>query len=252
MKARQQSSTGYPIPFLLVSSTDHVTPVTGAGPTVNISKNGGAFAAAAGVVTEVGNGWYQLAGHAGDRSTLGVLLIQATATGADPANDSYDVVPWNPFDASLGLANLDAPVSSRSIYAGADTPGTTTLVGRLTALRAANLDNLALAPPTTLQISAAVADQPLAGHTLAGTIGAALNAGSPAAIADQMLQRNLAGGLNGGRTVRDALRIHRNKVVIDPAAGTITVYAEDDSTVAWSGTLTTDATAAPITGVDPL
>ena len=43
---------------------------------------------------------------------------------------------------STRLANLDAAVSSRSTYAGADTPGTTTLLARLTAGRATNLDNL--------------------------------------------------------------------------------------------------------------
>jgi hypothetical protein len=40
------------------------------------------------------------------------------------------------------LANLDAAVSSRSTYAGADTAGTTTLLTRLTALRAGYLDLL--------------------------------------------------------------------------------------------------------------
>jgi hypothetical protein len=44
--------------------------------------------------------------------------------------------------------------------------------------------------------------------------------------------------------------VSRNKVVI--AGNTITVYAEDDTTVAWTGTLTTDASAQPVTGVDPV
>jgi hypothetical protein len=39
-------------------------------------------------------------------------------------------------------AQLDATVSSRSTYGGADTAGTTTLLSRLTAGRATNLDNL--------------------------------------------------------------------------------------------------------------
>jgi hypothetical protein len=40
------------------------------------------------------------------------------------------------------IANLDATVSSRSTYSGADTAGTTTLLGRLTAARAGYLDVL--------------------------------------------------------------------------------------------------------------
>jgi hypothetical protein len=38
--------------------------------------------------------------------------------------------------------DIDATISSRSTYAGGDTAGTTTLLGRLTAGRATNLDNL--------------------------------------------------------------------------------------------------------------
>lgn len=54
------------------------------------------------------------------------------------------------------IANLDAAVSTRSTYAGADTSGTTTLLTRLTSGRATNLDNLdatvssRLAPAGTL------------------------------------------------------------------------------------------------------
>lgn len=43
---------------------------------------------------------------------------------------------------AFGLADLDAAISSRSTYAGTDTAGTTTLLGRLTATRAGLLDNL--------------------------------------------------------------------------------------------------------------
>lgn len=100
--------------FLLVASADHVTAVTGASPTVTISKNGGAFASPSGAVTEIGSGWYQLAGNATDRGTLGEFLLHATAASADPADKSYLIVPWDPFDAAdLGLTNLDAAISSR-------------------------------------------------------------------------------------------------------------------------------------------
>jgi hypothetical protein len=40
------------------------------------------------------------------------------------------------------LARIDAAISTRSTYAGADTSGTTTLLSRLTSGRAGNLDNL--------------------------------------------------------------------------------------------------------------
>lgn len=143
MKEIKQNSTAHPILFLLVEATDHITPREGAAPTVTISKDGGAFAAAAGAVTEVGNGWYALAGNATDRNTLGTLLIHITEASSDPADDRYVVVPWDPYDANLGLTNLDAAVSSRSSYDGSDTSGVTTLLARLTSGRATDLDRLA-------------------------------------------------------------------------------------------------------------
>lgn len=94
----KQSSTAQPLQFLLVSSTDHVTPVTGLGsaPVATLSKNGASFAAASGAVSEVGNGWYKVAGNATDTGTLGALIVHATGTGADPADREYEVVSFDP------------------------------------------------------------------------------------------------------------------------------------------------------------
>jgi hypothetical protein len=44
--------------------------------------------------------------------------------------------------AGFGLSRLDAAISTRSTYAGADTSGTTTLLSRLSSTRAGYLDNL--------------------------------------------------------------------------------------------------------------
>jgi hypothetical protein len=69
-------------------------------------------------------------------------------------------------------------------------------------------------------------------------------------IPDAILNRNIATGSNGGRTVQDVMRANRNRVVIDPIGNTITVYEEDDITVAWSGAITT-GDRDPINSVDP-
>jgi hypothetical protein len=74
------------------------------------------------------------------------------------------------------------------------------------------------------------------------------SAATPSEIADGILQRNLAGGADGGRTVRDALRVGRNRVSI--VGNTLTVYAEDDTTVAWTAALTTGP-RDPLSQVDP-
>jgi hypothetical protein len=73
----KQSTTDKVIPFLMVSSTDHINGETGLSPTVTLSKNGGAFAAPAGTVAEVGNGWYKLTPAAADTNTLGSLILHA-------------------------------------------------------------------------------------------------------------------------------------------------------------------------------
>ena len=98
MESRQINSTNYPIQFLMTNPADHVTGVAGLVPVVQISKNGGAFAAAAGAVSEIGNGIYSLAGNANDRDTIGELVLYATAGGADPMYKIVDIVDYNPFD----------------------------------------------------------------------------------------------------------------------------------------------------------
>lgn len=104
----KQSSAAISFPFLMVDSTDHITGKPGLTCTVTLSKNAGAFAAAAGAVTEIGNGWYKLAANATDSNTLGKLILHATATGADPTDvEVATVVAFDPYDAvRAGLTAL--------------------------------------------------------------------------------------------------------------------------------------------------
>lgn len=103
-------------------------------------------------------------------------------------------------------------------------------------------------------VGALVADK--TGFSLTSAYDPAMTAAQPgdvptaATVADKVLGRNLAGGSDGGRTVRDALRPARNKVTI--VGSTVTVYEEDDTTPAWTGTLTTNPAAEPITAMDPV
>jgi len=99
----KQGQTAQPLLFLMIDSADHVSGKPGLSPTVTLSKAGGTFATPAGAVTEVGNGWYQVAGNATDSATLGPLLLHASATGADPTDDRFDVVAYDPLATSLGL-----------------------------------------------------------------------------------------------------------------------------------------------------
>lgn len=52
------------------------------------------------------------------------------------------------------------------------------------------------------------------------------------------------------RTLLQALRFLRNRWSV--ASGTLTITKEDDSTTAWTATVTTNPSAEPVTGVDPV
>lgn len=84
---------GDPLIFLLVSSTDHISGVTGLTPTVTIRKKGElTWAAPIGAIEELGNGNYQVAGNLLDSDTKGPLLLHAEAAGCDPMDTTYSVV----------------------------------------------------------------------------------------------------------------------------------------------------------------
>ena len=69
--------------FKMVDATDFATPETGLTVTVEVSKDGGAFAGLTGApaVTEIANGWYKIVVAAGDMNYSAVIL-KATAAGA--------------------------------------------------------------------------------------------------------------------------------------------------------------------------
>lgn len=163
--------------------------------------------------------------------------------------------------------NINATISSRSTL---DAAGVRTAVG----LAAANLDaqlsaiddfvdtevaailaavdtEVAAIKAKTDQLTFTVANQ-VDSNTLtvaANAIAAAAVAAAAAEkIADALIARNIAGGSNAGRLVRDALRAIRNRKAI--AGGTLTIYQEDDATAAWTAAVTTTA-GNPISEIDP-
>jgi hypothetical protein len=91
-----------------------------------------------------------------------------------------------------------------------------------------------------------------AAHAASSIDAAALATDAVNEIADGLLNRDMSTGTDSGtetlRTVRQALRVLRNKTEI--AAGTLTVKKEDDSTTSWTGAVTTTA-GNPISSIDP-
>jgi hypothetical protein len=93
-------------------------------------------------------------------------------------------------------------------------------------------------------------DEQRTGHTASGSFGEKLQTN---ALADEMLARDLGSGLNAGtaeeRTVRSALRALRNKVNV--GSSQMVVKKEDDTTDAWTATVTTTAVSSNVSGIDP-
>lgn len=109
---RKQNNTVYHYSFYMRDSADGVSPKTGLSPVVTLSKNGGTFAPASGAVTEISGGWYKLAANSTDFNTLGELVINITAVGADSFVGKLIVVPFDPFDSvSLGLSFMTSSLS---------------------------------------------------------------------------------------------------------------------------------------------
>ena len=81
------------IPFILLSTTDG-SPITGATPSVTISKDGGAFTAATNSPSEIGNGYYYINLTDAETTVTYNVVIRATATGAQPT-----AVVWEPEQA---------------------------------------------------------------------------------------------------------------------------------------------------------
>jgi hypothetical protein len=83
-----------------------------------------------------------------------------------------------------------------------------------------------------------------------GTDGVVISTSTQQAIADQLLNRDMSAVSDTtARSPLNALRLLRNKYSV--SGSTLTVTKEDDTTSAWTSTLTTDAAADPVTGSDP-
>ena len=168
-----QSSTAQPLVFYMVASSDHISALTGATPTVTIRKPGGSFASPSGAVTEIANGWYQVAGNATDTNTLGPLLLHATATSGDPTDVLFYVVAYDPQSAtSLGLSRIDAAVTTRMATFTLPTNFSSLAIDASGRVTVGSIVNGAIAAATfAANALGAVWDELRSGHTTASTFG---------------------------------------------------------------------------------
>jgi hypothetical protein len=163
--------------------------------------------------------------------------------------------------ANVGLTTtvtgrIDAAISTRSTYAGADTSGTTTLLSRVptTAASQTSVDTIDDFLDTEVAAIKAKTDQlQFAGTDVKATLDGetvSISAADLLNIADAILKRDMS-VITGesARSLLNALRFLRNKWSV--AGTTLTVTKEDDTTTAWTASVTKDATSAPVVASDP-
>lgn len=249
----------------LVDATDGLTPETGeAGGQPQLSKNGAAFGNTTATLTAIGNGAYYVELTAAELDTAGGAIVRYKSANTAEAQALCQVVAFDPYDAvRLGLTAL--PNAAAEAAGGLLTRGTG--AGQINQAANGQIDVNVVA----VSGDAAAADNAEAffdGTGYAGTNntiptvttvnGIAANAITAAAtaadfgteVADALLKRDMSAVTGeAARSPLNALRFMRNKWSI--GGTTLTVTKEDDTTAAWTSTLTGTAGADPITASDP-
>lgn len=123
MGYRIENGTTPVVVFVLVDATDDETAETGLSPTVNISKNGGSFAATTNSASEIAQGFYKVTLTATETDTDGPLALYASAAGTNIFRDIY-YVETQP-DSTLGSGTLTSIADE--VNAGEPTLSTATL-----------------------------------------------------------------------------------------------------------------------------
>ena len=244
--------------FLLVSSADDKTAVTGVTPTVQISKNGGAFAATTNAASEIANGWYKVALTATETNTDGALILRATGTGADEWRDVHEVATTRPAnvvsiaaDAITAAAIADGAIDAATFAAGAidaaaiatDAIGSAELAASAVTEIQSGLMLAAsyTAPPSAATIAAAVWDYLASAASTVGSLGKRIADNLDAAIST----RATASTQSSSATSIAAIKERTDRIPDAPAA------VSDIPTAAANAAALLDSANAVETGLTP-
>lgn len=209
-------------------------------------------------------GMFSIENRSGLRPTTAGRTLDVSATGEAGLDWANIGAPTTAQNLSATNIDVDQVVASVSGAVGSVTGAVGSVAaGGITAasFTAGAIDNAAFNVTETLTANPATggiaALSFAAGAIDAAAIAADAITSSELAqtaaqeVADEVLNRDLVGGASGNtRNVRNALRTLRNKVA--EAAGTATVYEEDDTTAAWTAAVTRTAGTNAITTVDPV
>lgn len=181
-------------------------------------------------------------------------------TATDVETDTADIQSkiGTPAGASVSADVAAVKFDTAAILVDTGTDGVVVAAGSKTGYSLSSSQTFDLTGNITGNLSGSVGslttNNDKTGYSLAsGGVGSgAIASAELNTIADAILDRNMATGTDSGsttvRTVRQALRVMRNRVAI--SAGTATIYKEDDATSSWTAAVTTTA-GDPISAVDP-
>lgn len=171
---------------------------------------------------------------AGASVSADIAAIEAQTDDIGAGGAGLTAIPWN--------AAWDTEVQSE-VVDGLTQYGASTFAGGAVASVTGNVGG-------NVAGSVGSVTSPVTVGTNNDKTGYALTAGERTSIADALLTRDLSAVAGAAsRSLLNALRAIRNRVAV--AAGVMTVYQEDDSTTAWTAAVTTDASADPVTQIDP-
>lgn len=115
------------ITFVMVDSNNAEVAGLGSGFTLQVSKNGGAFAASAGTKAEIGSGWYSYLATAAEADTIGPVSIKVTGAGAVQQNLEYVVKQRNPgalaFTYTVTRSDNAQPIEGVTVWITTDLAG---------------------------------------------------------------------------------------------------------------------------------
>lgn len=144
-----------------------------------------------------------------------------------------DNLPTDPADQSLVIAATDAIMARLGAPAGASLSADIAAIEAQTDdIGAAGAGLTALGDTRLANLDAAVSSRAAPGAAMA------LTAAERAAVADRLIDRNIEGGADGGRTVGEGLGFLRNKWAV--VGNVLTVYRADGVTPWWTANLTTE------------
>jgi len=267
------------VPIWLVGSDGTTPPSSQAGgqPQINWLARGTATVNTSATLSavSVNAGEYYVELTASEVSAPGVAAIHYRSAAAIPNSTYFKLVRFDSNDSMrlglVGLPNAAAEAAGGLITRGTGT-GQLNVSSGSVGILAATHSGVTIDGVTRINSSVTIADGTYSSVTVriapVNYSGATVGVGNIAAgsysgvsvevtnvlqsarslIADDFLRRDIAAGAPGVRSVQDALRALRNRVLIE--GSTMTVYSEDDVTSAWTASVSTVADVV-VTGINP-